>query len=134
LLSLRQRDSDSAADYYAAFTELVDDIHALADFLHGGDRESHVAEFQQVAGFVNGLQQPMRDEVGRIHVRNPDLTLVELLEESEVEERHAKRKQKAKPEPHLNSVDSNGLHSFFCKGSHDPKDCKKIAAKKASGT
>jgi hypothetical protein len=134
LLSLRLRESDSVAEYYAAFTDLVDNIHALADFLHGGDRESHVSEAQQVIGFVNGLQQPIRDEVERIHIRNPDLTLVELLEEAEFEERHAKRKHKAQPEPHLNSVDSNGLHCFFCKGSHDPKDCRKIAAKKAANT
>jgi hypothetical protein len=48
LLSFRQRDSDydSVSGYYTAFTELVDDIHALAHFLHGGDRAYYVDEAQ----------------------------------------------------------------------------------------
>jgi hypothetical protein len=136
LLSFRQRDSDydSVSGYYTAFTELVDDIHALAHFLHGGDRAYYVDEAQQVIGFVHGLRQPVRDEVERIHIRNPDLTLVELLEEAELEEKHDKRKRKTKPVPQLNSIDSKTKRCYFCKGAHDPKDCKKIAAKKAAGT
>jgi hypothetical protein len=36
LLSFRQRDQDRVTGYYAAFCQLVDDIRALAEFLHNG--------------------------------------------------------------------------------------------------
>jgi hypothetical protein len=76
LLSFRQRDSDSdsVSGYYTAFTELLDDIHALAHFLHGGDRAYYVDAAQQVIGFVHGLRQPVRDEVERMYIRNPLLS------------------------------------------------------------
>jgi hypothetical protein len=135
LLSFKQRESDSVASYYASFTELVDDIHALAEFLHSGDKSFYIDEPQQVIHFVHGLQQPIRVEVERIHIRNPDLTLVELLEEAELEKKHAKLKRKPKPgPPALNGMHYKGKQCFFCKGLHDAKDCPKIAARKAAGT
>jgi hypothetical protein len=135
LLSFRQRDQDSVTDYYAAFCQLVDDIHALAEFLHSGQDSFLYDDYTQADMFVHGLKYPVREEVERIQIRNPDFTLEDLFREAVLEEKHAKRKRKAKPvPPTFNALDHKTKWCYFCKGKHDPKDCPKIAAKKAKGT
>jgi hypothetical protein len=135
LLSFRQRDQDSVTDYYSAFCQLVDDIHALAEFLHNGQDRFLYDEYTQADMFVHGLKYPIREEVERLQIRTPDLTLDELFREAVLEEKHVKRKRKEKQvPPSVNSVDHKTKWCYFCKGKHDPKDCPKIAAKKAKGT
>ena len=77
LLSFRRRDSDTVTQYYSAVCELIDDIHALAYFLHGNTERYKVDESMQVNKFVHGLSPSIRDEVERVHVRNPEVTVSE---------------------------------------------------------
>jgi Retrotransposon gag protein len=96
LLSFRQRSSDTVTEYYAAFCDLISDIHALAEFLHSGDPSYYIDESLQVSKFVQGLCDPFRVEVERLYVRNPDWSLDDLFREAKLEEMHAKRKTKQK--------------------------------------
>jgi hypothetical protein len=134
LLSFRQRSSDSVTEYYAAFCDLISDIHALAEFLHPGDPCYCIDESLQVSKIVQGLCHPVRAEVDRLFVRNPDWTLDDLFREAKLEEMHAQRKPKPRNQvPALNALNTGAKRCFFCKGAREANDCPKIAAKKAAG-
>lgn len=133
LLSFRQRESDSVTQYYSSFCELIDDINALAFFLHSDQTTYKVDECMQVNKFVHGLCSSVRDNVERVHVRNPDMSLEELFQEAKLEEKLAKRKPRQNTTPHIRGVDTKPK-CYFCKEPHLARDCPKIAAKKAAGT
>jgi hypothetical protein len=134
LLNFRQRDSNSVTEYYSALCELVDDIHALVDFLHAGDPAQQIGDSLLISKFVNGLSSSVYDGVERVHIRNPDFTLEDLYREALLEEKLSKCKHNGRPTPPaLHAIDETPKRCFFCKGNHQPKDCPKIAAKKAKG-
>jgi hypothetical protein len=149
ILSFRQREQDSVTDYYAAFCLLIDDIHALVEFLHKNQQSFLYDEYTQADMFVHGLRSPVREEVERIHSRNPTFTLEDLFREAVLEEKHARRKPRGfdhNKNPNQNArserVRLNAMNGkpkwhggcFFC-GTFDHKheDCEKIARKKAKG-
>ena len=133
LLSFRRRDSDTVTQYYSAVCELIDDIHALAYFLHGNTERYKVDESMQVNKFVHGLSPSIRDEVERMHVRIPEMTVQDLFQEAKLENKLAKRKPKPYTKPQQRGVNTT-TKCFFCEGPHNARDCPKTAAKKPAGT
>ena len=144
LFAFRQRECDTVKEYYSAFLDLVADIHALVEFVHGGDEAYKLDDSFQADKFVQGLHPSIRSDVERVLIRNPDLSLHDAMNEAYLEEKVYRQKNprdRRKPDPvkpRFNGVDGGSSPykdgCFYCKSmSHKAADCRKIAAKKAAG-
>jgi hypothetical protein len=102
LLGFCQLDSDRVRDYYNRFCDLIADIDALASFLHGNASKYHFSACEQQAQFIHGLRPSLRGEVNRVYIRNPDLTVDDLLIEAELEESVKREARRIKP--NLNAI------------------------------
>jgi hypothetical protein len=119
---------ESVASYGTRFLQLLAEIMAI-----GKPVEDH----WQLTKYIDGLYPSLQVEMNRLRRRDPDLTLDQLMSETEMEAESRSRNRMVPPayqgiQPKPNA-DKSKKRCFFCKGAHLPKDCPKIAKRRANG-
>ena len=120
----------AARDYYTHLAKLRMRIAAIDADEKPGDKEL-------MRKFCGNLSEPARTVVAKKRITDPDLTLPQLVQLAELEDKSSASFRKLSFTPKQTPVSGttgDGKHCFFCKkAGHWPSECRMIAAHKAAG-
>jgi hypothetical protein len=134
---VRQSRKESVGSYYTRYLQLLAEMAAI---------QKPVDSATQISRFIDGLVQPIRVEVSRIHCRSPTMKLDDVVSEAEMEEQaHPQSKPPAMPSVNgLQGKTPSGKQvpkrprCYYCKGdkgkTRTAENCPEIAKRKANGT
>ena len=132
-LHVKQGRHESVGVYYTRYSQLLAEMKAI---------DKPVEGHWQVTKFVDGLLPALSKEVHRILRRAPNISLVDVVSEAEMEEK-ANPLSKPATVPQLNGINSQKgkkpkkprYRCFYCRNDdHSHQRCPKIAARRAAGT